>query len=525
MKDLHERLLAHPNRRMRFCGLDGKLVTRTFTEVHGDVSALADALRAAGLGAGDLVGVAGPNSYEWVLADIALLALGCVPVALAVEGAGAPSPVELADKYHLNALLLTTALSGGGELPPHVAVLGAEPPTLRARETTRTELPADVFTVAFSSGTSGSKKGLMLSTSGVVNTIEVSAAAWELTGDDDILIVLPFSNFQQRYLLYTAVTYGTDVTVVAPERMLQMMRKLEPTVILGPPSFFELVDNRVQSATGRERLAYWAAAALHAVLPDALGRSFRRRLGRTWTAVYGGRVRLMFTGSAPVPPGMVRTFHRLGMPLYEVYGSTEVGWIAMNTPRAFRIGSAGVPVPGLEVTLGADGEVLVRTDRPQSLGYVFEGVDSYAEVYRDDGLIATGDLATRNRAGFLRLVGRTKNVIITRSGVKINPEELEQELERSCRIERAVVAAPEANGLLVCVVWLDDWESAERRADVERHVAAANARRDTAHRITDVVFRPAAELTVESGLLTRNLKVNRTAVARKVFPVLSGRDR
>lgn len=525
MKDLHERLAAHPDRRMRFCGLDGKLVTKTFPEVHADVRATVAWLRHAGLGAGDLVGVAGPNSYHWVVADLALLAIGCVPVALAVEGAGGPSPVDLADQYRLSALLLTKAPKGVEALPPHVAVLGDGQPTLRARDVERVELPGDVFTVAFSSGTSGSKKGLMMSAAGVMNTVEVSGEAWRLTGADDILIVMPFSNFQQRYLLYTALTYGVDVTVVAPERMFQMMKTLAPTIILGPPSFFELVENRVRGASRRDKVRYHVAAVLHALLPDAVGRGLRARLGRTWTAMFGDRVRLMFTGSAPVPPSMVKTFHQLGKPLFEVYGSTEVGWIAMNLPGACRIGSAGLPVPGLRVELNDDGEVLVRTGRPQSLGYVFEGMETQPSVYLEDGRIATGDLAAVDRNGFLRLVGRRKNVIITRSGVKINPEELEQDVEKVCRVEKAVVVAPEANGLLTCVVWLDDWESADRTGEIERQITAANARKDVAHRITRVVFRPAAELTVENGLLTRNLKVDRTAVMRKVFAVPSGRER
>jgi long-subunit acyl-CoA synthetase (AMP-forming) len=517
---LYQNLERHPDGRMRFLSLDGSLITKTFPEVHADVVQLMAELRDLGVEAGDLVGLTGPNCYDWVVADLALLALECVSVALPGErGIDLEAVAEAAEKYGLSAVLVAGAPSAGDGLPVGVAWLRDRPLKFDRREPAGDAAASwspDVFSVAFSSGTSGSRKGLLMSKRGVQNTIEVSGRAWAVDQRDDVLIVMPFSNFQQRYLTYLAIWYGFDITVVPPERLFQKLKELAPTIILGPPSFFEVAYNRVQAAGAREKLPYRLATALHAIAPGAVSRPLRRRLGRGWTGMYGPRVRLMLTGSAPVPPATVRLFQRLGAPLYEVYGSTEVGWIAFNSPKRHRIGSAGRPVAGLEIALGEDGEILVATDRPQSPGYVFEGVETQSAVHLPDGRIATGDLGRFGRDGFLRLIGRKKNVIITRSGVKINPEELELALERDCRITRAMVA-PRDGGLLACVVWLDDAESEQRRAQVEEHVAEANAKRPASHRIAEVLFRPDAELTVESGLLTRNLKVDRNAVMRVVF--------
>jgi acyl-coenzyme A synthetase/AMP-(fatty) acid ligase len=205
------------------------------------------------------------------------------------------------------------------------------------------------------------------------------------------------------------------------------------------------------------------------------------------------------------------------MPLFEIYGSTESGYIAFNLPEAHRTGAAGRPVAGVDIALGDDGEVLVRTKHPQTSGYVFDGVETESAVFRPDGTIATGDLGRFDRSGFLHLIGRKKNVIITRSGVKISPEEIEEEIERGCRVTRAVVVPLNESGSLGCAVWLDGWRSAERISEVESSIAAANGRRDPAHRIVNVVLRPETELSAESGLLTRNLKVDRGAVLRMVF--------
>ncbi|MGV9380307.1 AMP-binding protein [Nonomuraea sp. NPDC003707] len=490
---LVDRLAEHPGQRMRFLSRDGSTLVRTYAEIHDDARRLMTELRDSGLGAGDLVGVLGPNSYEWILADLALLALGCVPVAIPAENRHDPAEIgALIGTYRLAALLVTRALPGEAGLPAATAILSDRPVKLDpVRHADAPALPPGVRTIAFSSGTAGTQKGLLLTDDGIANTVELSARAWRVTPDDDIAIVMPYSNFQQRYLTYLAIWTGCAATLVPPEIMFQAFKAVEPTIILGPPSFFELLHNRVMAAAPAERMDK----------------------GRGWLSMYGSRVRLMYTGSAPVPPAMVTLFQELGAPLYELYGSTEIGWIAMNVPGQARVGSAGRPVDGITVELGDDGEVVVRADRPQVVGYVYEGVDTQDTVFLPDGRIATGDLGVLED-GFLRLTGRKKNVIITRSGVKINPAELEADVERAFPGVRAMVALPDGAALLACVVWAED---TGRAADIEAYIKRRNAGREPSHRIATTLVRPAEELTVESGLLTRNFKIDRGAVARAVW--------
>jgi long-subunit acyl-CoA synthetase (AMP-forming) len=383
-------------------------------------------------------------------------------------------------------------------------------------------LPADVFTISFSSGSTGTPKGLLMSQAGIENTIAMSAAAWQVRpGEDDILIVAPFSTFQQRYFAYLAVTWGFDLSVVAPERLFQQLRILEPTIVIGPPSFFETLEHRVRSASGRKAWRHRLAAALHRVGPGRSTAWLRSRLGRPWAAVYGGRVRLMLTGSAPVGASTVRVFQQLGLPLYEVYGSTEAGWISFNLPGHNRIGTAGRPVDGVEVTLGDEDEILVRSRAPQAVGYRFEGEETAASYFLADGWIATGDVGRFVGRGFLELVGRRRNTLITRSGVKINPEPLERALEAHASVERAMVLLNDQASALRAVVWLadadDDADDADGRRSVEEHVEALNAAGGPAQRIVQLVTRPASEVTVETGLLTRNFKFDRAAAAARVF--------
>jgi len=512
LRGLLHALDANPHSTFTFTGPDGACTDKNFAEVAADVRQLALELRGRGLHDGDVVGIVGDNSYEWVLADLACLELRCTSVALTPAQCRAPGGIgEVVERYQLNAVLATHIVLDPVDLC--VGDLSRRPLSLKRRSAEPLHLPDDVFTIVFSSGTSGRLKGLMLTEGGVENTIRVSAKAWRLDERDNILIVLPYSNFQQRYLTYAAIACGANVTVVPPEHMFLMMKRLAPTVILGPPSFFEILANRLRAASFRGRLRYRVAMSLATIAPRSTA-SARRRLGRPYTGVFGPAARLMMTGSAPVPPHVVRLFDRFAMPLFEIYGSSEVGWIAFNTPGAARIGTAGRPVAGVRVEITDDGEVLVGTAHPQCAGYIFDGVETSDDVFRPDGMIATGDVGAMSRDGYLTLLGRKKNVIITRSGVKLSPEELENDLARQCGVDQVMVIASPDNASLWCIVWIADRSGEAENAGIAHGVRAVNGRNPAYAQIVKTFVRDKAELTSAPDLLTRNLKLQRDAVLR-----------
>jgi len=511
---LPTRLLAAPDQRLRLISSAGVEEVRSFAALHADVRLLQAQLRECGLVAGDLVGILGANSYFWIVADLALAAMDCVSVALPVERSAGPVDTDtLIARYALSALLISNSLPASQPCSPHAALLEERPISLVRRDVSgRPKLPQGVFSVAFSSGTAGTSKGLMISRAGLENTLAVSARAWKLTHRDDILVAMPFSHLQQRYLVYLAIACGAAASIVPPERVFREMKSLSPTVVLGPPSFFEIVDNRIRAARRSKRLPYYLAVALHTTLPRR-SRPLRSKLGQRWLEMYGTRTRLLLVGSAPVTARLLAVFQRLGAPLYQVYGMTEVGWIAINLPSRNRIGSVGVPVEGVKVTLD-DGEIIVECRAPQALGYIFDGVDTQDSVFLPEGQIATGDLGSLDKEGFLSVVGRKKNVIVTRSGVKLSPEPLERDIVRACSIKDAVVVATSQAARLICVVWLEDDQDLDRQHEVQETVDRLNGLREPSQRIAHVVFRPARELTAESGLLTRSMKVNRAAVVQ-----------
>lgn len=467
-------LHAHAEQDIIDVGGTGVVRQATFGELVTDVTAWVGALARAGVATGDAVGVAGPNGLDWVRADLALYALGARPVGLPLSELDGGPQASL-ERYHLHAIIVVGDHDG--------VYHGGIPVADRARVflgSTPQPLPDEAATVVFSSGTTGSLKGLVITGDGVQHVTKESGSLWHVTDADRILVVLPMSSFQQRLLCYIAIIFGASICIVPPERMYQQMVALQPTVILGPPSFFELIP-RVKD----------------------------------WRRIYGGAARLLLTGSAPVPIALLEHAATQQIPLYEVYGSTEIGWIAMNLPGQNRIGTAGRLVPNVEVRIADDGQVWARSTTNQAVGYLWEDTGAQAQTFVD-GWVCTGDLGVLDDDGYLQLNGRMKNVLITSSGVKLNPAGLERRIEEHPDVVAAVVFISGA-GQLTAVVFVDD-AMGEFDA-IEEHILRGADPTPEHSRVRAAVFRPASDLAPGSPLLTRNHKIDRLAVQRLLAEV------
>jgi len=524
LDELGERLLAHPRRQLVFYGGDRRLAHKTFAEIHRDVEELAAELAAAGLRARSVVGLAGPNSYAWILADLALLRLGCVSIAFP-EAMVSGDLEELGKKYGLDCLLITGQPAAAHRAHRWIGSLDDRPLRLELRRpgAPGDRWPADVFSLSFSSGTTGDSKCLLMSKQGIENTVRISCRAWAVGPTDNIFITMPFSSVQQRTMVYMAIWQGFDISMAPPERMRKALKEMSPTIFIGAPSFFEFVENEYFSLPARRRAIPALLARLtEAVLPRGAARRLKRLLFRQFHRAFGKRMRLLIVGSAPSKRSMLEIYDRLGLPLYEVYGANEFGWIALNLPGANRIGTVGKPAEGVKIEIAPDGEVIVSGPHRQTLGYAFGGESQQRAVYLPDGRIATGDTGRFDDDGFLRLVGRKKNVIITKGGHKINPESIEAAIEKIAGVDRAVVFGGDPLPSLVCVIWPGAEAGEAAQAEIRAAIDLMNQAAQAPERIDRIIFRTAGELTVDSNLLTRNFKVNRTAIFEKYKDLITG---
>lgn len=482
-----------------------------------DVLAVAGHLTASGVRPGMRIGIRGHNSYEWLVLDLALLHIGAIAVAIPIPDFADRSNAEVSRQYGLTTMFaasqgrfasdddaIVVPLEKLLDLPP-VAPLSEVPPPQGER------VPLDdreVFTLAFSSGTTGRVKCLLLAWSGVEALIEAYSATYPLRPSDRIMIALPLSTFQQRYLSYLAIRYDCGIVLTTAAHFLLALPAARPTILLGPPNFYDFVEARYRNLGRRRRALLDRAASAAVLLPSpALRRRWRRFVFRSLHAMYGGSMRLMLVGSAPVREGMLRFFARAGFELYQIYGMTETGFLTWNRPGANRIGSVGRDTYPGTVFLGKDGEVLIRHPWHVCVGYEGEPADEVAKVLRGDDVIATGDLGQFDGDGFLYLKGRKKNIIVTTGGQKIQLEDLESDLCRAAGVSQAALCSIGDEPGLAMVAWYEGDASAVRAA-LRSRLDQVNARLGPDVRIRRVALIEGV-LAPDSPLLNRNLKLNR----------------
>jgi long-subunit acyl-CoA synthetase (AMP-forming) len=501
---------------------NGALVRKPYARVAEDVRRVGAALDAAGLLPGMRVGILAENSYGWIVHELALLERRCAMVCFPPQELAQVSLAELADKYALHLLLVSAReQQTRGEVWPWLAPIDrVDAPPARVREVVPVAaarnrgphaLDPDVYTLVFSSGTSGRLKCLLMSRRGTEVLVEAYGKSFPFRPDDSILVVLPLSNFQQRLMVYTALWYGFDLLVTEPSLMFRSLKEMRPTILAGPPLFYETVENRYRNLPLGRRLALDAVGALVRLVPVGLRARVQARLFAPFHEAFGGRARLLLTGSAPSRPSTLDLFARLGLPLFQVYGLTETGFVSWNLPGRNRPGSVGQLVFAGTVEIAADGEILVRYPQPQSHGYLFVDEQEEQRTFLPDGRIATGDIGRIDDDGYLYILGRKKQIIVTQGGYKVQPEVLEQALEESPEVARAVVfGGDELAGLVGLVSLRQGGLSAEAR--VRSTVDDLNARLPPPSQISRVVFTTTV-FAADNGLLTRNLKVDR----RRVF--------
>lgn len=491
----------------------GKVVRRDHATLRRDVAAARAQLAAWGIAPGQRVGLRAPNSYHWMVWDLALIEHRAISVPFTDDFAE-QTPRELCERYALS-LLLAGARAPDADF---VAAVDGDPAGVAPFPGAAAHPPADDpdFVhpgLIFSSGSAGGTKGMILDRRGVEAAIDAFARTLGPRPDDRLLLFLPMSNFQQRLMYYAALWYGVDLIVIEPPRLFHAMKDLAPSILIAPPTLYEAIETRVANAPRGKRALGHALGEVARVLPGAAGRPLARAVFREVHAVFGPRMRVMITGMAPIKRSTLRLFQRMRLPLFETYGLVECGPLTLNVPGANRPGSVGRPLPGVRILLADDGEILVERDHMVSPRY-FECAEGEQErTHVGPGRVATGDVGRLDRDGYLHLVGRKKEIIVTPGGEKVHPEVIEAELDACADVRKAVVFGEDGSAVLSAVVLLRQPDDAEARHRVAAHVEAVNRRR-TATQIGRIVF-TGVELTRENGLLRPNLKLDRKNIVAR----------
>jgi long-chain acyl-CoA synthetase len=537
----------------------------TAREVADRVRRLAAGLLALGVEPGDRVALMSHTRREWTELDLAILAAGAVTVPIyetssveqirwIVGDSGAVAIVvetpEHAERFAAVADDLTTCRhrfvidEGGIEaLVEHGAAVPLERVEARVAALTHD----DLATIIYTSGTTGRPKGCVLTHGNVCSNVAQASQAWDaVLGDDDTtLLFLPlahaFAKIVALVLLERGIQigYATDANAVTEELPL-----FAPTLLVGVPRLYERAYNRAQrraAQDGKERIfasaVATASAFARAKLDDGrvpLGTRVKHAVFDALVygklrAAFGGHLRVAVSAGAPLGDRLGYFFNGVGVTLLEGYGLTETSPVlTANTPDDIGVGSVGRPVPGTEIRIAQDGEVLARG--PQVFGGYWKNEAATREVIDTEGWFHTGDLGALDARGRLRITGRAKDILITAGGKNVSPAPLEDRLRAHPLIADSVVIG-DGRPFIAALIALDGETLAEwaeehgrlgggavdladdpvLRSVIDEAVADANETVSRAEQIRAYTILP-RELSIETGELTPTLKVRRATV-------------
>jgi long-subunit acyl-CoA synthetase (AMP-forming) len=496
----------------------GKAVRHGYADLAADVARAQEQLVHWNVRAGVRVGMFAPNSYAYMVYDLALIGLKAITVPFTDDFAASLNP-ELIEKYNIALMLLSHKAKhtfGAGDR--HIAFIDAENGEVRALDKTPYAGgdEEDDFCLAFSSGSAGGLKGLVISRSGAESTLPPVVEAIGVSPQDRLLLFLPMSNFQQRMMYYASLWYDFDIAVTDYTQLYPALKLLEPSVLIAPPIFYQLTHTRFAAALKDWKTRF--ASRLMSLLPGAaLRRHLARRLFKDVYGLFGGRMRLLISGMAPLNRNTIRFFERVQLPLSESYGMVEAGSLTYRPPFSKKYGSVGKPLRGVTMSFAEDGEIIIHREKFLTRKYFQCAPGENENTFIGANRLATGDVGKFDSAGYLTLLGRKKELIITPGGYKIHPEVLEGELNACADVVQSVVFQKQGVSHLTCVVvsGQDRPEGAGTR--IRKYVDGMMADRKV--RIGEVLFAE-EPFSAQNGMLRPNLKLNRKAIAAKYATAL-----
>ncbi|MEE2911517.1 MAG: long-chain fatty acid--CoA ligase [Candidatus Poribacteria bacterium] len=479
--------------------IDGTYQPTTYNQLADQVKNFALGLRELGLGFGDRVAMLAENSERWAVADLGILSLGAVNVPMFYTSTPAQVSYIVQDSgskiicvstkrqlekvksffdqvIELEKVIIFDELDELDD--PHTLTFNQvleigkkiENGQQIYQESSCLVEPDNIATIIYTSGTTGNPKGSILTHDNLMSNVKSGLSILEIDPDDQFLSFLPLSHVFERMAGYYIPIYrGACISYAqSPLTVRENMGEVCPTVMASVPRLYEMMHDRIlkQVKSGsalRQKIFHWAVGvgrkvselkqkgrnpglilSQQAALADKLVFSKLK-------AVTGGRLRFFVSGGAPLPQSIAEFFHAAGILILEGYGLTETSpVISVNTLDSFKFGSVGKPIPGVEVVIAGDGEILTRGPHVM-MGY-HNKPEQTAEAIDEEGWFHTGDIGHFDEEGFLRITDRKKNILVLSNGKNVAPQPIENAIKQSSYINQIMLLGDNQKTVAALVV-------------------------------------------------------------------------
>jgi long-chain acyl-CoA synthetase len=485
--------------------VEGRYGPISTAEFEKRIEHLSLGLADLGLGVGDKLVIFSENRPEWTMTDFAVLCAGAVTVPIytslmpeqvkyIINDSDAKIVVcsnrdlwlkvdavrhELPSVHHF--VLIDEAPSQGvvslSEVMGRGKTIAASQPGLFEKRALAVK-PGDLASIIYTSGTTGIPKGVMLSHSNFVSNSKALDAVTEFSVKDTVLSFLPLSHVLERMTTFSFLYKGATIAYAESiETVAENLLEIRPTIMISVPRLFDkiyakVMDNVLAQTPLKRKIFFWALKVgkkygakkiRHQPIPKGL--SVRRALAAklVFSKIVqktGGRVHFFVSGGAPLSRDVAEFFYAIGITILEGYGLTETSPVlTCNTFDKMKFGTVGPPVPGVEIRIAQDGEILAKGPNVM-MGYYKK--DQETREAFENGWFRTGDIGHFDEEGFLVITDRKKDLIVTAGGKNVAPQPIENELKTNPYILNAVVVG--GGRKFISAIIVPDFEKLEAYA-------------------------------------------------------------
>ena len=556
----------------------GAWVAITHREALERVKAISLGLRELGIKPGDKVAIVSENRPEWALTDYACLGARAADVPIYPTLTAKQTEYILRDSEAVAVFCSTKAqvdkvLEVRGELPAlkYIIAYDADAATGPAgvgimslaaveakgraaaaqhpkwKDEALTVGPDDLATLIYTSGTTGDPKGVMLTHHNLWSNVQAVLQMIPIGSGDECLSMLPLSHSYERMVDYTLFQAGVIINYAESfDTVAANLGEVKPTVVLSVPRLYEKVyarvlENALSGSAIKRNIFFWAKRAGEqwatmslAGMPIPPGLAIKKKIADRLVfaklrARTGGRIRFFVSGAAPLSADIAKFFYSAGLPVIEGYGLTESSPVlTLNPLDRIKLGTVGRAIPGVELKIAADGEILARG--PNIMQGYYKLPDATKETVDAEGWLHTGDIGELDSDGYLKITDRKKELLKTAGGKYIAPQPIEMAVKRNKFVANAMLYGDRRKFPIVLIVPnfenLERWahernltygtraeliQLADVQAKIEREVMSMLpqlAKFETPKKVVLVE----KDFTIESGELTPTLKVKRRVV-------------